>query len=1013
VKRDLFDAEFNEQKFREFVVKLLPDFVEERRPIVADGILKNVRMLGTSEGCRLTVLIVRVGIGESEKRIAITQAAFRILRQHRIRNALVVFYANKPNWRLSLLTSTLKIENGKVVNRTSSPRRFSYLLGPKAKAQTPRKFLLEQGQVTSLKELQERFSVEVVNKEFYRAIQTQFLKLVGGEQGAGRAHKIYTPQLNLPSDQREERSGFAVRLIGRVMFCWFLKEKASDDGKNLMPESLMSLNAVRRHPNYYHNVLEPVFFGCLNTKFEQREVRLKQAPFEQIPYLNGGLFNPQTSDYAGRDDLEIDDEWFEELFEILSQYNFTVDENTSQDADLSIDPEMLGRIFENLLAEINPETGESARKATGSFYTPREIVAYMVDAALGGFLKREAKIADEKIASLLKYDGTEELTLENEDRKAIVQALTRLKILDPACGSGAFPVGILQKVFYILQRVDADGQMWYETQKSKWTADENADDWRAKIEDGNLDYLRKLGIIQQSIFGVDVQPIATEIAKLRCFLILVIEEKVDDTKPNRGIHPLPNLDFKFVTANTLKYLPENPNDPFNMFENGRAVELVKQIQQDYFLADKTGRAFLKAEFNEAQTEISATKQELAAARYQNLANWQPFVNQQTGWFDSVWMFGVKEFDIVIGNPPYGAMLTKSTQKYCLEHYKTAKSEGELKGSLDTFALFIERGLEMLKTGGSLVYVVPMAITSNDAMTMLQNELEQQCETIRIASFANRPRQIFDNACVRTSIICCEKTNSMIKNLYMTRPMRRGKNESIQEVIERLEFVEASKLKLYGRYPKVGSQREVEILEKIFQTRKCVQDYADENSEEAFYYRAAGGRYFNIVTLTETETSAERKYRTQHATLIAACLSTSLFWFYQQVYTDGLNLKGYEVDKFPLPNFEKVEAEVLRKIEALYLRYLEEVEANANTKKVAGNSRYNIQQFKEYKLAKSKKLIDAMDDLIDPLYGLNAEEVEYVKKYEEEVRGGGENGTPDRKLDFLLENPDRGASLRKT
>lgn len=986
-QKDVLETKFNEREFSQFVAELLPDFRIERRSIVVrHGILQNVRMIGGSEACQLAVIVAQVNHEDSGKRIAVAQEAFRILRQHRIRNALFAFYTDDEAWQLSLLTSTLEIKDGKVVGKMSNPRRHSYLLGPKAKTKTPRRFLIERGRVANLEELKERFSVEVVNKNFYNAIATQFVKLVGGERGEGRARKIYAPQLKLPEEK--EAAEFAVRLIGRIIFCWFLKEKRSDAELNLMPESLMSVSAVRRHPDYYHNVLEPVFFGCLNTKFEQREEAHRRAPFSQVPYLNGGLFNPQANDfYHNSPQVEITDEWFVELFEILSQYNFTVDENTNLDVDLSIDPEMLGRIFENLLAEINPETGESARKATGSFYTPREIVAYMVSRVISEFLEREAGIAKGKLARLTSYEQDQDIKLTDAERLAIVEALARLKVLDPACGSGAFPIGVLQTVFYILQQVDPDGCRWYEIQKKRRFADGVIEDLQAKFEDGNYDYIRKLGIIQQSIFGVDIQPIATEIAKLRCFLTLMIEEKVDDTKPNRGIHPLPNLDFKFVTANALKFLPENPNDPLNMFEAGESVELVRKVQNDYFMADKAGRAFLKAEFSEAQNEISETEQELAKERYLDLAKWKPFTNRPTDWFDSGWMFGIRDFDIVIGNPPYGAVLTKAEQKYCAKHYKSAKSEGGLQGSLDTFSLFIERGLGLLKTGGSLAYIVPMAITSNDAMTALQNELEQKCETMAIASFANRPRQIFDNACVRTSMLFCQKTGTPTRKLYMTRPVRRGSEMTIQEVIDGLEFVEAYRYKMYGRYPKVSNACEVEILEKMFQAGRRVQDYASASTEERFYYRAAGGRYFNIVTLETKGTSAEREYRAQHAALIAACLSTSLFWFYQQVYTDGLNLKGYEVDMFPLPDFGKVHAKTAARIEELYRWYLSEIEENASTKNVAEKSRYNVRQFKEYKLVKSKALIDKLDDLIDPLYGLDAQKIEYIKHYEEEFRGG--------------------------
>lgn len=985
-QKDLFGAKFNEREFCKFANKLLPDFAEERRPIAPSKILTAVRLLGTSPTCQLAIITARVDQDHTRKRVEITQEAFRILRRHRIRNALVAFYADEDGWRLSLLTSTLKIEQGKVVGQTSNPKRYSYLLGPKAKIKTPTKLLREQGKVANLDELKARFSVEVVNKDFYQAIARQFVKLVGGERGEGRARRVYQPQLILPAEHQGQANEFAVRLIGRLIFCWFLKEKQSAKRLSLMPQNLLSAQAVNKHPDYYHNVLEPVFFECLNTKFEQREAIFQRAPFEQIPYLNGGLFNPQRNDfYKNQGRVEIADEWFRELFQILEQYNFTVDENTELDVELSIDPEMLGKIFENLLAEISPETGESARKATGSFYTPREIVSYMVDEALYEFLKGRTRIETEKLKTLIRYKTGGSVELTTDGRQAIVDALAELKILDPACGSGAFPIGILQKVFYILQQVDPDGSRWYEKQIECEATPEITEDLRTKFNDGNCDYIRKLGIIRQSIFGVDIQPIATEITKLRCFLTLVIEETVDDAKPNRGIQPLPNLDFKFVTANTLKFLPENPNDPLNMFETGSSVELVRKVRSDYFLADKTGRAFLKAEFGEAQNVIAETRQEVAAARYKNLATWKPFANQQTDWFDSRWMFGVDNFDIVIGNPPYGATLTKTEQKYCLRHYKAAQSVGELKGSLDTFALFVERGLGMLKTGGSLALIVPMAITSNETMTALQKELEEKCERMKIASFTNRPQQIFENACVRTSIIFCKKMNTSLRELYMSKPMRRESGDSIQNVIENLEFVEAHKYKLYGRYPKIGNEQELKILGKIFQAEKCVQDYADPSSKEEFYYRAAGGRYFNIVTLAPTGTSAERAYRAQNAELIAACLSTSLFWFYQQVYTDGLNLKDYEIDQFPLPDFEKVDQERLEKIRETYARYLSELEVNASTKNATRDSRYNVQRFKEYKVAKSKTVIDELDDLTGPLYGLSEGEVDYIKSYEENTR----------------------------
>ncbi|MCX7545993.1 type IIL restriction-modification enzyme MmeI [Marinicella gelatinilytica] len=202
---------------------------------------------------------------------------------------------------------------------------------------------------------------------------------------------------------------FAVRLIGRTIFCWFLKNKKSDAGKSLLPDSWLSSNAVQE--DYYHSTLEKLFFLVLNTKISERKNHfLLLDNHIDIPFLNGGLFEPQAEDYFVAQNanysLEIPDKWFKDLFETLEQYNFTIDENSIHDAEVSIDPEMLGTIFENLLAEIDPDTEKSARKATGSFYTPREIVDYMVEQSLVQYLKTKVTLEnEEQLLELFKEGG--------------------------------------------------------------------------------------------------------------------------------------------------------------------------------------------------------------------------------------------------------------------------------------------------------------------------------------------------------------------------------------------------------------------------------------------------------------------------------------------------------------------------------------------------------------------------------------------------------------------------------
>lgn len=235
---------------------------------------------------------------------------------------------------------------------------------------------------------------------------------------------------------------------------------------------------------------------------------------------------------------------------------------------MSLDPELLGKVFENLLASYNPETQTTARKQTGSFYTPREIVQYMVDESLVAHLKRTVGDELEEQYRLLMRYTDEEVLLTDAQRKQIMQSLYHCKVLDPACGSGAFPMGMLQQMVHILNRIDPDNEMWkemmlkvaidetseaYRTASSEERREMVADIERSFDESVNRpDYARKLYLIENCIYGVDIQPIAIQISKLRFFISLVVDQKANDNPAeNFGIRPLPNLEAKFVAANTL------------------------------------------------------------------------------------------------------------------------------------------------------------------------------------------------------------------------------------------------------------------------------------------------------------------------------------------------------------------------------------------------------------------------------------------------------------------------------
>jgi len=687
----------------------LPDYKKDERDFSFNNtIFTNVVQLGISKKCDVVIFEVSLNENVQNRRVAITQEMFRILRGQRINNALVAFYnKDRMNYRISLLTSKYEFDGDKIKKVISNPRRYSYYLGYGTKTNTTYKYLIGKGKVNSIDELIKRFSVDVVNDEFYNEIAILFTWLVGGE----RKEIKYKRQLKIYGVIDDNKySEFTVRLIGRIVFCWFLKEKKSIENNPLIPDDLLSINAIKENENYYHTILEPLFFEILNTEHKKRKDKFgKEEIYKKIPYLNGGLFSQHNDDhykYSTATEsgtfgiVTIPDKWFIDLFSVFEQYNFTVDENTTYDVELSIDPEMLGRIFENLLAEINPETKETLKNNTGSYYTPRDIVEYMVDSSLYDYLYNKTNIESDKLRTLLKYNKDDETyNLTDIEKEKIIDALYSLTILDPACGSGAFPIGMLQKIVYILQEIDENAKLWFHKAISDSLLRK---EFEKKFNADALDFIRKLGVIKNSIFGLDIQPIAAEIARLRCFLSLIIEEKIDDNEENRGINPLPNLDFKFVIVNTLIGLDNDPE--IELFEDQSHIDSLKKIRDEYFNADDISREELKMMFEKTQKEMAETMishyKDAVSSRYLSLLGWKPFEYNVTEWFDPNWMFGIKDgFDIVIGNPPYVESRNNKIPNELKEKYLN-----QVYMDFNNFGTYITRGSDLL------IYFFPRSIS---------------------------------------------------------------------------------------------------------------------------------------------------------------------------------------------------------------------------------------------------------------------------------------------------------------
>ncbi|MFN3327514.1 MAG: Eco57I restriction-modification methylase domain-containing protein, partial [Fervidobacterium pennivorans] len=490
--------------------------------------------------------------------------------------------------------------------------------------------------------------------------------------------------------------------------------------------------------------------------------------FKNVPFLNGGLFdcldkedyydekkrviyidgfsrNPKKRavipDYLFFNKNEIiadlsqyglgKNEKVRGLFTIFRDYNWTTDEASPVDKEIALDPELLGKVFENLLASYNPETHETARRATGSYYTPREIVDFMVDTTLVEYLKNKCpEVDEEKIKLLLSY--SEEIpTFSEEERAKLLEAIDNAKIIDTACGSGAFLMGALHKLVHILERLDPDNKHWKELQRRKIREDinhvfeshETDEEIKQALKELNEifdeslnypNYSRKLYLIENCIYGVDIQPIAVQISKLRFFISLILDQMIDPTKENLGIRPLPNLETKFVAANTLIGLQKQGQITL-AWNIERYKEELRNLRHKYFTAKtRTRKIQLQQKDRDLREQI---KKELLALKFseedaEKIASFDPFdQNSSADWFDPEWMFGVKDgFDLVIGNPPYIQLQKAIEEKkkyadlYKSQGFETFDRMG------DIYCLFYEKGMQILKENGILTF-----ITSNKWM----------------------------------------------------------------------------------------------------------------------------------------------------------------------------------------------------------------------------------------------------------------------------------------------------------
>lgn len=664
---------------------------------------------------------------------------------------------NPSIWRLSFIAFSYDENDKQGVN---SLKRYTYVLGKDIPIKTALN-QLEELKYPKFTDLINAFSIEKITEEFYKGIILLYNNLIN-------KYLIY------PSKNEKNKIEFSVRLIGRLIFIKFLNKK------NLILNDIFEVTN-----NYYKSILEPLFFEQLNTEHFHRKQIFKN---ENIPFLNGGLFEPLMIDYYDDNILEIKDTFFKEFFEHLNKYNFSVDENSVEDSDLSIDPEMLGRVFENLLAEINVNTNESARKASGTYYTPREVVDFMINESLIEYLNNHTSLRGIQVINLIKHY----IVIENDYEKTeVLTALFKLKSIDPACGSGAFPIGLLQKIVKILELIDPDANIWFNLQNKEF---------KEKHKNRNKNYIRKLSIIKNSIYGIDNHSIAIEITKLRAFLSLIVDEKVIDTNINRGIEPLPNLEFKFICADSLLSLD---HDIDNILYKQMNI-----IKDKYFHATCSEKNNIKNEYIDILGNIHIDD---------SIKNYNPFEPTSIAKkVDTRLMFDFQDkFHLVIGNPPY--MRIQNIDKELSEIYKEIYESAT--GSFDIYVIFVERALELINENGIINFIMPDRWINSAFGKGLRKTVYSKI--YKLISF--KDYQVF-NASTYTSLIFLKNDASKINYIQLSKDLKNNLELKIfLDSINNESYAEIDYSSLSEEGWILVDKKSNDILNKLKMHKKSVKD----------------------------------------------------------------------------------------------------------------------------------------------------------------------------------------------
>lgn len=753
---------------------------EDFRKLVAESNVIRLLKLGrvnTSNGIPIHVYDITVGsrkhIGRNRK--GIQEIIRRNSEMTNQTGAFMLFhYADETwEWRFSYCFI------GKNREDSTSAKRYTYLLGRGQSCKTAAlrfQTLFRKSGKIAIEDITDAFSVESVSKEFFDEYRSNYADIVcyvtgkrmvkvGGKWEEKQEHEpneFIMQQFAQFADPEKAVRDYVKKLMGRLVFLQFIQKKGwlgvpvGDESWTQGDKEFIQhlFDKCENQDTFIDTVLEPLFYD-INNRREEDLANAVLGSGIKVPYLNGGLFEMDAEDNT---QFPLPAKYMADMLDFFSAYNFTIDENDPDDAEVGVDPEMLGRVFENLLED---------NKDKGAFYTPKEIVQYMCRESLIAYLQTDIEDEDTK-ASFRNFVTNHEVSeLKPADVFKVDKKLREVKICDPAIGSGAFPMGLLKELFDCRMAIEGN-------------------------EEGKTPADIKKDIIQNSIYGVDIEKGAVDIARLRFWLSLIIDEQTP--------HALPNMDFKIMQGNSLleQYMGVPLDDIYDSSrqmmlafdEETTARMLLKEHMFSYFeKEDHDEKAeILKSIDNAVKSMVKAktlgNPEVCAAIDALNLRNNQEFFLWHT-WFNDVLadkkdakgkpIKGSGGFDIVIGNPPYIQLQADNGK---LGHYYNNKGFETFVKTGDIYSLFYEFGFSILKNSGNLCY-----ITSNTWMRASYGEktrsfFSKKTNPLLLVDFTGM--QILDSATVETNIILISKD----RNSQHTKCV--SGNGNVEEILPNLD-----------------------------------------------------------------------------------------------------------------------------------------------------------------------------------------------------------------------------------